>query len=229
MNTVILTGAVIPSCPVQRNDFHERLFDYLCAIRCWLAEPSVERVIYCDASACQIQESIFHSDKFESLSFDASETARIHEKGRAELDSLEFALKNSKSKIDFFFKCTGRLYVKNFRELENIINNPQHEARLRREETRPWADTRFFGMKADYFFRKAIPYRSQITKQGGLSIEEVFYRSMVDAPDFPRPYFVGYHALSNELYDEDFDDELKSQARDTMKTSFAGGFTFGRT
>lgn len=218
MNTVILTGAIVPSCPVRRNDSGERLMDYLCAIRCWLAEPSVGRLIYCDASGCRIPESIFQSDKFESLAFDASETARHHEKGRAELDSLEFVLKHGKSDVDFFFKCTGRLYVKNFSDLEHEIGNPCHEARLRRETTRAWADTRFFGMKRDYFFHRAVPYRSEITCQGGLSIEELFFKTMTDAPEFPEPYFVGYHALSNVLYDGDFDEKLKAEAQKDVQT-----------
>jgi hypothetical protein len=213
MKTMILTGAIFPSCPVRRKNPQERLLDVLCAIQCWISEESLDHIVYCDASGRHIPETIFDSGQFESLSFDASETAKIHEKGRAELDTLYYVLQNSRYRIDSFFKCTGRLYVKNFSELHQDMCDPQHDARLRRDKTRFWTDTRFFWMKSDCFFDNVLPYRSEITRCGGLSIEEVFYRKMKEMPEFPKPCFVGYHALTNMLYDGDFNNEIKENAQ----------------
>ncbi|MDR1383068.1 MAG: hypothetical protein LBJ67_04365 [Planctomycetaceae bacterium] len=212
MKTIILTGAIFPSCPVRRNDPKERLLDVLCAVQCWISEESLDHIVYCDASGFHIPETIFRSDKFESLSFDASETAREHEKGRAELDALYYVLQNSHYRIDSFFKCTGRLYVKNFSELRQEMYDPRHDARLRHDKTRFWTDTRFFWMKSNCFFENVLPYRSEITCYGGLSIEEVFYRKMKETPEFHQPRFVGYHALTNTLYDEYFSDEIQEKA-----------------
>jgi len=195
--TIILTGAICPSFPVVRNDPQTRLVDYLCAIRRWLNVQTLDRVIYCDASGCTIPESIFESEKFESLTMDASEHALNYEAGRAEAECMQFVFENSRKPIGSFYKCTGRLFVQNFEPLQDAISQHVDSPLFLRRWTlhhSDWADTRFFKMEAAFFQKTISPRILELTGRAfrGLVIEALFGEYCSQAIAFPEPHYVGH-------------------------------------
>jgi hypothetical protein len=215
MNTIILTGAIRPSYPVQRNNPLVRLTDYLCALRRWLDVPVLEQVIYCDASGCRIPESVFDSEKFESLSFDASDHARQYEAGRAEAETIQYVLEKSGFSFDSFFKCTGRLFVKNFDELFREMEGKQDVPLfLRPWYADGWADTRFFRITAEAFKQRIEPRITELTgqKRHGHVIESLFHEYLDRAVSFSEPCFIGHDGHQNRLYGEDFSEQEQRTA-----------------
>ena len=218
--TLLLTGAIRPSFPVQRSDPYTRLIDYLCAIRRWLDVPTLEHVIYCDASGCHIPENVFGSEKFESLSFDASEHARQYEAGRAEAETLAFILEKSRFQFDTFYKCTGRLFVKNFDELSHEMEEKQNiPLFLRPWYIEEWADTRFFWMTVQAFKEWIAPRIGELTGHGyhGHVIESLFHEYISNARIFSEPRLVGYGGHGNNLYEEDFFEQEKQCAEEMIQ------------
>jgi hypothetical protein len=205
--TIILTGAIRPSWPVQRNDPMTRLTDYLCAIRRWLDVPTLKQVIYCDASGYVVPEEVFDSEKFESLSFDASDHARRFEAGRAEAETLAFVLATSRFRFDAFYKCTGRLFVNNFERIRSEMKLcPDTALFLRRWYLPHWADTRFFQITTDKFQQGIKPRIRELTGKvhGGHVIESLFYEYFDQAKSFSEPRLTGHGGHGNNLYDEDY-------------------------
>jgi len=209
--TLILTGAIRPSWRgIVRKAPYTRLVDYLCGIRRWLEIETLDHVIYCDASGCRIPEKLFGSEKFESLTMDASEQAGRFEAGRAELESIQFILRHSRKKIESFYKCTGRLFVENFTELQmKIIAAPNAELFLRKWYGNHWADTRFFYIKAKTFQRLVEPRIRELTGQayGGHVVESLFYEFLQTAWRLPQPVFLGHNGHTGSIYDGTYTDE----------------------
>jgi len=218
-NTIILTGAICPSWPVLRSDPMTRLTDYLCAIRRWLEVPALAQVIYCDASGCVIPENVFESEKFESLSFDASDHARKYEAGRAETETLVFALGKTRFQFDAFYKGTGRLFVNNFEQIQREITMaPEVPLFLRPWYVAGWADTRFFRISNTCFKQWIEPRIPELTGQhrGGYVVESLFHEYLSQASPFSEPRLVGHGGHCNNLYEEDFSELEKQQAEEVI-------------
>jgi hypothetical protein len=215
MNTIILTGAIDPSWPVTRNNPLVRLTDYLCAIRRWLEVPLLDQVIYCDAGGCTIPENVFGYEKFESLSFDASDHARQYEAGRAEAETIQYVLEKSRFSFDSFYKCTGRLCIENFTELFHEMERKQDiPLFLRPWYAAGWADTRFFRITVKAFKQWIEPRIQELTgqKRHGHVIESLFHEYLNRAVSFSEPYFIGHDGHQNRLYGEDFSEQEQRTA-----------------
>jgi len=218
--TILLTGAIRPSWPVQRNDSVVRLMDYLCAIRRWLNVSTVEQVIYCDASGCTIPEKVFNSEKFESLSFDAATSARQFEAGRAEAETLAFVLEKSRFRFDAFFKCTGRLFVNNFVQIQQEITRmPENPLFLRPWYLAGWADTRFFRITTDQFQQWIVPRLGELTGRAhnGHVIESLFFEYLDRASPFSEPILAGHSGHTNQPYHTEYSPREKEQAIGIME------------
>lgn len=227
MNTIILTGAICPSYPMQRNDPLVRLVDYLCAIRRWIDTPTLNQVIYCDASGSRIPEDVFSTEKFESLSFDASDYARRYEAGRAEAESLVFILEKSRFCFDSFFKCTGRHYVNNFSIIQQeIYQNENINLALREWYLPEWADTRFFWMTKIIFENLLQPRINELTGHdfNGHVLESLFFEFLDQAKTFTEPEIVGYSGHLNYVYMTDFHANEKKQAIEIVNYFGLGHF-----
>jgi len=222
-NTIILTGAICPAFPVKRKNPYIRLLDYLCAIRRWLDVPALDQVIYCDASGSHIPEEVFSSEKFESLSFDASDLVRHHEAGRGEAETIQYVLDHSGKKFDSFYKCTGRLFVQNFGEIRNeFLRKAEQDVFLRAWQDEPWmkdwADTRFFWMKSDVYRQRICPRIPELKGRAyrGLVMESLFYDYYSPATSFSEPIFVGHSGHGNFVYHEEYSWNEMETAREII-------------
>jgi len=218
--TMILTGAIRPSFSVQRNDPYTRLIDYLCAIRRWLDVETLDQVIYCDASGCVIPEEVFHSEKFESLNFDASEAAKQNGAGMAEMMTVSLILKNSRFQINDFFKCTGRIFVINFEELSREMEWREDVSLfLRPWYAEGWADTRFFRIRTECFKTWIDPRIPELTgyHNGGQVVESLFHEYLSNAQRFSEPRMAGVGGHCNNPYEEDFSEQEKQRAEEIVR------------
>lgn len=209
MSTLILTGAIVTSLQIKRNNPLVRIVDYLSSIRRWIKEPKVDHIIYCDASNCSIPIEIFPDANLEVFSFDGAELAINYAAGKAEAESLRIALESSRFPIKSFYKCTGRNYVKNFNAIsQGIESNKSAELYLRRWYRPDWADTRFFWMDRDFFQETVEPRHAELTHE--FPIESLFHEFLPHAEELPEPHVVGYSGHVNYMYHEYFtNDEVK--------------------
>jgi len=124
LETVVLTATFLPGKTpfVAIGDTTERKWQYFCALLCWLRDPRVGAVVFCENTATTCDFSRFsdiasrEGKRLEILSFDGNtESARLG-KGFGEGCILEHVMQQSSvlSESSAFYKCTGRVYVKNF-------------------------------------------------------------------------------------------------------------------
>ena len=164
MTHMILTGAVHSSivnftCG-SITDSHERLVDYLCAIRAWIEQPEISTVAYIDASNFHIP-NLFQSLKYHPFHLDLSEQTKTRGKGYSESLSIHHVLRHLPS-IQTFYKCTGRLYLKNFSEIHKKIPLESPYPTIKYHYMPHWphtSDTRFYYMPTSFYHNNALLQR----------------------------------------------------------------------
>ena len=219
--TILLTGAVIQShpglAPTGLQDTKERLLDYLCAIPLWLAQPEINHVVYCDAGGFQIPDSLFENPKFEALSIDLTQLCKERGKGSAETASIEHAMKHSRFLGKDFFKCTGRLFVKNFSEILKEIMPIQPYFYLSKNHAIQWADTRFFWIDR-YCYELALkPFLDKMNDFEGRIAEFIYYYHGQEYRQLPTPTFMGRSGHSGVHYEDFYSDEAREHAKKLME------------
>lgn len=229
---MLLTGAVFPhSLPLALVDPQERLLQYLCAITCWLGEPSVERLLYCDGGGFCIPAETFGTERFASVAFDLRATSQNYGKGRAEATIVANALAAGLVRGEGFYKVTGRLYVENFVELDAALDKTKpfsasrgkwkakSRAPGRRVEI---VETDVLWTHISFFQQHLAPLTEQINDhQTSSYIEAVYARATkhMDAAEFPvRPRIVGVAATNNRPYSRDYDPGLRNACRELLQS-----------
>ena len=166
--SVLLTGAIdISSTPlaikVSRN---QRINEYLNSIFYMLKKHPSIKFIYVDSSNFNLIEENKEFKKFEnfeSIAFQGQEIVKQKGKGAGELESINYALKNSKFLIDakYIMKLNGRYKLINLNKL--IDNLPLQDSKsIICGEFRiynKWFDSRCF-LAEKLFFKDLIKYKA---------------------------------------------------------------------
>ena len=219
--SVVLTGSVIQSyrgvLNTGLNDPRERLCDYLCAIPLWLERPELDHVVYCDASGVRIPEELFENDKFESLSIDLRALALDKGKGPSESRTLEYVMETSPYLSESFYKCTGRLFVRNFGEIHAKIDHSSELYTISKNDSTGEVDTRFYWLNRNYYRDHIQPHLEENDDYLFVNIEHVYYRCCRHWNPMPNLEVVGRHGHDGTFYEGDFSPESKKRARSLME------------
>jgi len=218
--SIVLTGSVVQCYRnLERTglqDPGERLTDYLCAISRWLKQPEIDHVLYCDAGPFLIPEEIFDNKKLESMRIDLRSVAYQLGKGPAESKTLEHVMNSSTRLRENFFKCTGRLFVKNFTEIVRKINFDAKLMAISMNQDYRWADTRFFWLDRTHYRNVIHPNTDLCDDYQKCHIERLYHYFLWQYQDLPPPVVVGRFGHTGELYDEDYSPEEKENARNLI-------------
>lgn len=103
--------------------------------------------------------------EIEQISYNQDEDAvKSKGKGYGEGQLLKFALSNSiiLGRAKSFFKCTGKIYCRNFKAIQDVIQENNIENIFWRhlddgDPSKPWADLRFFFTTKKFCEDKLIP------------------------------------------------------------------------
>jgi len=219
--SIVLSGSVIQSyrgvLSTGVNDPRERLCDYLCAIPLWLERPELDHVVYCDASGFRIPEEIFENDKFESLSLDLRKLTLERGKGPSESRTLQYVIETSPYLSENFYKCTGRLFVKNFGEIHSQIDHAAEFYVIQKTEGFHWADTRFYWLNRNYYRKQIQPHLEENNDYAWVNTEHIHYRYCSQWISMPGVSFVGRSGHDGAFYDEDFSIESREWAWNLMQ------------
>jgi hypothetical protein len=216
--TVVLTATFAPGKTpfVAIRDETERKWQYCCALLCWLRDPRVEAVVFCENSGTTHDFSGFtdlarrEGKRLEVLTFDGNAESAQLGKGYGEGRILEHALRHSGVLRDSpaFYKCTGRVYVENFPQLSmllagrsegffpldmthSIANRSLERLKLRHA----WRQLRDRGRKAAEYSRRAgtLIWNPRLTK----GCDTRFFRSGTDF--FRARLLAGYRTVDDHL------------------------------
>ncbi|MFL9878036.1 hypothetical protein PQR63_06590 [Herbaspirillum rhizosphaerae] len=217
-STVLITTANDPPNGMMfltTTDSATRRITAKAAVFFW-AIQGVEKIVIADATGTTLLDenemSMLNQMNIEVEQlhyFQDDETVKQKGKGYAEGMLMQFAMQNSEilKKETGFFKCTGKIYCRNFAQILHTIrtNHFKNIFWTNIDEsgaTRGWADTRFFYTSIDFFNEYLLPtYLS--SDDNVAAIESLcFHLLSTRLPSIKtvRPLLVGFCGGTGELY-----------------------------
>jgi hypothetical protein len=190
---LLLTATVKPggTPSVGRVDAATRLNDYREALSKWLADESVESIVFCENSGYDLStlaDLVGSRDQrrrsVEFLSLDLRGVNSGRGKGWGELRILNYIVDHSKllASERHFLKVTGRYYVRNAGRLLNYM--------ARQEDVQIWCDlrrgmrfcdSRVFGGSVSFLARYVCPRLDEVDEGKGVWLEHVLARAVLRA------------------------------------------------
>ncbi len=166
VTTLLMTSSVHVSAPIVAvDDAEQRARLTLDSVEKWLESTGRIRVVLCDGSGYDFSEACaerFPSAAIECLNFknDVAAVAK-YGKGYGEGEIIKHALTNSEylRDVEFFAKCTSKLWVNNFDQImrrwngifqcDYMFRNPGSVRHIEPE----LIDTRFYVVNRDFYAR----------------------------------------------------------------------------
>ncbi len=168
------------------NDMEERYNEYRSSLMCWVEEPAVDKIVFCDNSnfnLSEIQKDVKEKgfeDKLELLSYDGQNFNRNLGKGYGEITTFQYAFDHSIfiKQADIILKVNGRYFLENISSIIESLYTLQDAMVLgdfRKKLT--WMDSRVFAFKLSFLEKYFLFYRSQIDDSKGFKFEMALARS----------------------------------------------------
>jgi hypothetical protein len=217
--TVLITTANNPPDGVpllQMKDPVIRAIAAKAALYFWVAQ-GVEQIVLADATetnllTAQEEAEIDRSEtRIEQIAYkQASESVINKGKGYGEGKLIEYAINNSEllARQEHFFKCTGKVYVRNFpaiaeairtRNISNLFWRYIGDGSL----SQPLAESRFYYTSKSFARSQLLPAYFQSNDNAGVlcesTIREALERNM-RAGKSVRPFITGYSGSLDQAY-----------------------------
>jgi len=203
MSTLLITSSVKVIAPQTAvNDDRERLEQYIAAIRKWIINTRISRIVVCDNSGFIYDRTSFeelgaaHGTEVEFLSFlGDQQKIKMQGKGYGEGEIIRYALENSQllQQSTGFFKVTGRVFITNYNRLSRFVKADQAYFNLGINASQGnYIDTRFYYCPVTFYKQYLLTAFEQVDDLGGYVLENAFhtalkaavYRRFFLAPDF---------------------------------------------
>jgi hypothetical protein len=177
---LLLTATVDPgqTLLVARRDPLVRLADYQQALRYWLSEGAIRRVVFCenssyDQTSLKLLGASYDKCDIEYISLLGNQTGATKGKGHAELEMIRHAMANSKflTNSDIIVKCTGRLTVRNAPQLFRSISLCKFDVMCTLKKNLTFADSRLFAATPAFFRDYLLPTLTMIDDSAGVYFE----------------------------------------------------------
>lgn len=176
INKVLLLTGTVNSSGVhfmERNNTEERLKDYLGALKRWLQTDEI-KIVFVENSSFpkeSLGNDIVLNKNFEYLTYNGQDFSRSRGKGFGEINSFEFAFKNSKliKEADYVVKCNGRYFFKGYSKFENLDSDVIGDF----SDNLTYMDSRVFGFKKSFFKDYFLKYKDLIDDSKGVYFEHV--------------------------------------------------------
>ncbi len=197
-NTLLLTGTIDPNVFNKNGNLNK--------INVYLTDENTRRQQYCSSIEKYIKDSVFcnivfiensgshfnaeqfyqlataHDKNFEYISH-VLEDEQIFEmqlrgKSYGEAELIDFAIRNSEliNEVDFVYKVTGRVFLKNSKRILKSKNRKSNEFIVK--NSIGWANTEFFKIsKVDYFMHLERGL-NLMDDYNNKNIERVWYQLM---------------------------------------------------
>ena len=214
MSPLLITTAIQPpenSYALRMTDTHKRAALTKAAIFFW-AGFGIKKIVVADAT----EKTVLNADDLTNLSTMGVEVEQIQycqdfraviEKGKGygEGALLDFSIKNSSilRDADHFYKSTGKIFCRNFENIESVLQRNKIENIFWRDSLNEWIDTRFFHVSKSFCSNFLIPAYRKIDDRKGLWAERVVYE-LVKQKFTPRrstrPFLTGFSGTEDKPY-----------------------------
>ncbi|MCL1925806.1 MAG: hypothetical protein FWF95_01540 [Syntrophorhabdaceae bacterium] len=217
--TVLITTANNPPSGVPFLEMvnpNIRMIAAKAALYFWVTQ-GIEQIVLADATATNLlsEYEVAEIDKLhtriEQISYkQAGEEIIERGKGYGEGKLIEYAINNSEllAHEESFFKCTGKVYVRNFPDIAEIIKANSISSLFWRymgdgTEVKHWADCRFYYTSKNFAENHLIPAYLESHDINKVACENYVYKALehnMRAGRGARPLITGYAGSTGEAY-----------------------------
>ena len=216
MSNLLLTGTIDPSkfnnTMTTLTDVHIRLHQYEAAIEWWIRKSNFKNIIFIENSGFLFdvqkytQLAELNQKKFEYIpGTPYVEETIAHGKSYGEIKLISEAIEKSKllKKENSFYKCTGRLIIKNVNKI--LKANYKSDTVFTGIPTDQWAFTWFFSVNRDFYQKYLSDAYEYVDDQNGIYMENVYYKRLLEHRDLIDTFSVypnvdGVSAGTNSQY-----------------------------
>jgi hypothetical protein len=219
--TVLITTATTPPDGVpflQMTNVAARYLTAKAALFFW-AGQGIEKIVVADATGqCLLNEEELTLLKQMNVEVEQIHYQQNHDliklkgKGYGEGLLIQFALENSEflKNQTSFFKCTGKVFCRNFDEIRRLIEHNGVTNIFWRHlqagtEQRPWADMRFFYATKDFCEKYLVPAYLK-TDDRKLEVAEQFCFDILNehlaVAKTIRPLLSGFAGWTGKMYSD---------------------------
>jgi hypothetical protein len=222
--TVLITTANKPPVGMpflQMTDSVMRTIAAKAALYFWVSQ-GVEQIVLADATGTNLlteqeEAEIDNSEtRIEQINYTQSSEEVVKKgKGYGEAKLIEYAINNSEllARAEHFFKCTGKLYVRNFPAIaggikDNKVSNLFWRYLGDGSFMQPWADCRFYYTSKNFARNHLLPAYFKSDDQADVVCEQYIHEALernMQVGRSPRPLITGYAGATGEPY---FDSSL---------------------
>jgi hypothetical protein len=216
--TVLITTANNPPAGVPMLTMRDpvmRVIAAKAALYFWVAQ-GIEQIVLADATGTNLlsQDEWEQLDKsetrIEQLNYkQADESVFKQGKGYGEGKLIEYALDHSEllAQVECFFKCTGKLYVRNFPEIADAVITHKMKGLFWRHlgdgtSEQSWADCRFYYTSKTFAKSHLLPGYFAADDYSA-ACEWHFYQALnrhMEVSRGLRPFVTGYAGGTGEPY-----------------------------
>jgi hypothetical protein len=224
--TVLITTANNPPAGVpflQMTDPVMRTIAAKAALYFWVSQ-GIEQIVLADATGTNLLTEVEAAEidksetRLEQINYEqANEDVVKKGKGYGEGKLIEYAINNSEllAREEYFVKCTGKLYVRNFPAIAGAIKANNLSGVFWRyigdgTSTLPWADCRFYYTSKKFARSHLIPAYLQTVNDAEAACEFYIHEALernMKIGRAVRPFVAGYAGVTGEAY---FDASLGS-------------------
>ncbi len=199
---------------VQIKDSGVRLQEYKSSLKKWITNQNVfNRIIFVENSGFDLSLlkkfiNEFNSSKeVEFISFNSKEDRGRSGTGYGELEQIDRVIKCSKIIGDSFFKCTGRVFIKNIDNLR--LNNYDIQCNFRNNLV--YTNSVFFGCSVNIYNKylqpemlKNIENNKHFEQGLAMGIHSAILNGAMWSPIYPMPYIDGISGAKGYHYMKQF-------------------------
>lgn len=215
-SVVLITTAICPPEGVyvlQMANTTKRIITCRAAALFWAAS-GVRNIVVADAtgkSILSVQEINLLAEldvNVEQISY-SQDSALITEYGKGYGEGLliNYAIENSKiiNRVGFFYKCTGKLMVNNYKSIERIVQKNNLEALFwfEKPDDASKLDTRFFFSSVNFFKEILLPAYMKVNDKNNFYAEHSIAsipNDVLKKSSTLRPLIFGYSGSTDEQY-----------------------------
>ncbi len=190
MKSILLTGtidtSVFNNTMTTLSDTQTRLLQYKKAIRWWIKKSRFDNIVFIENSGYKFDEDYFKKlaknagKHFEFIKGEAHiEETLEHGKSYGEIRLITEAIEKSDllKKCDSFYKCTGRLIIKNINKLlkcaytsDNVFLGVPSDK---------WVFTWFFSVEKNFYMKYLSDAYKYVYDKNGIYMEHIYYKKIV--------------------------------------------------
>ena len=219
MTVLLLTSSVVPYAPIKIKSPTVRLAQMLTSIKRWVASGLVDSIVVVDASLTTVDLSHLATKqcRIEWLTMDLRHESERRGKGYCEGRMMAHAIAHSKllAGADGFWKCTGRLFVSNFKTVAKSRPKGSRFFGTTDPAAPECMDTKFFWVSKEFFTTKLERLTEQVN-DADLStyIERKYFPAHTFTDAMPmRPTLEGIGGSTLQIYGKGYKDLPMDEAR----------------